>query len=56
MGEFQEKNLNGSRFQPFKKLNQGIIQGGGNTAPIETETLREMTQSEIEKAEAEAGD
>ena len=56
MVEFMEKNLSGSRFQLFKLLHQGVIQGGGNTNVINTETLRELTQAEVEKAEAEAGD
>ena len=51
--EFMEKNLTGSRPQLYKKLDQGIVQGGGNTAPIETETLRYFTQKELEEAEAD---
>ena len=49
--EFMEKNLTGSRKGLFRLLNQGIWQGGGNTAPINTETLREFTQADIELAE-----
>ena len=45
-----EKNLNGSRPQLYRKLWQGVFQTD-NTAVIETETLRYMTQAEIEKAE-----
>ena len=56
MGEFMEKNLTGYRFALFKLLHQGVWQGGGNTAVINTETLRELTQKEVEEAEAEAGD
>ncbi len=48
--EFMEKNLNGSRPQLYRKLWQGVFQTD-NTACIETETLRYMTQAEIEKAE-----
>ena len=48
--EFMEKNLNGSRPHLYRKLWQGVIQTD-NTAVIETETLRYMTQAEIEKAE-----
>jgi hypothetical protein len=51
--EFMEKNLTGNRFALYKLLHQGIIQGGGNTNVRNTETLREMTQAEIEKAESE---
>ena len=54
--EFMEKNLTGSRKGLFRLLNQGIWQGGGNTAPINTETLREFTQAEIELAEKEAAE
>ena len=53
MAEFMEKNLTGSRKQLFTKLNQNIIQGGGNTAVIETESLRYFTQKEKEEAQKE---
>ena len=52
--EFMEKNLTGNRGALFKLLDQGIWQGGGNTNVINTETLREFTQAEIELAEKEA--
>ena len=48
--EFMEKNLNGCRPQLYRKLWQGVFQTD-NTAVIETETLRYMTQAEIELAE-----
>ena len=48
--EFMEKNLNGSRPQLYRLLWQGVFQTD-NTACIETETLRFMTQAEIETAE-----
>ena len=51
--EFMEKNLTGSRASLFKLLHQGVWQGGGNTNVINTETLREMSQKEIEEAEKE---
>jgi hypothetical protein len=49
--EFMEKNLTGSRKALFRSLNQGIWQGGGNTAPINTETLREFTEAQLMEAE-----
>jgi hypothetical protein len=49
--EFMEKNLTGSRKQLYKILRQGIWQGGGNTAPINTETLREFTEAQLMEAE-----
>ena len=54
MAEFMENNLSGNRKQLYKLLDQGVWQGGGNTAPIETETLRYMSQAEIEQAEKDA--
>ena len=50
--EFMEKNLTGSRPALFNLLNQGLWQGGGNTAPINTETLREFTVAQLMEAEA----
>ena len=49
--EFMEKNNTGSRSALYKKLKQGIWQGGGNTAPINTETLREFTEAQLMEAE-----
>ena len=54
--EFMEKNLTGSRKGLYRKLVQGIWQGGGNTAPINTETLRYLTQAELELAEIAMSD
>ena len=51
-----EKNLTGSRKGLYRKLVQGIWQGGGNTAPINTETLRYLTQAELELAEIAMSD
>ena len=50
-GEFMEKNLTGSRSALFKELSQGIWQGGGNTAPINTETLLLFTEAQLMEAE-----
>lgn len=49
--EFMEKNLTGNRSALFKLLHQGVWQGGGNTNVINTETLTQMTQEEVEKSE-----
>ena len=46
-----EKNLTGSRSALFKELSQGIWQGGGNTAPINTETLLLFTEAQLMEAE-----
>ena len=54
--EFMEKNLTGSRKGLYRILVQGIWQGGGNTAPINTETLRYLTQAELELAEIAMSD
>jgi|TARA_B100001750_G_C15245348_1_gene465029 hypothetical protein len=51
MVEFGEANLNGSRPQLYRKLQQNIIQGGGNTAVINTESLRYLTEKEVEEHE-----
>jgi hypothetical protein len=51
MPEFQEQNLNGSRSQLYAKLRQNYVQGGGNTAVINTETLRELTLAEYQESE-----
>ena len=50
MGEFQEKNLTGSRKQLFDKLWQGIWQSD-NQAAIETESLRYQPAEQVEKVE-----
>ena len=49
--EFMEKNLTGSRPALFNLLNQGLWQGGGNTAPINTETLYLQTMAQLREAE-----
>jgi hypothetical protein len=53
MGEFMEKNLTGSRGQLHRLLTQNYIQGGGNTAPINTESLSLRTQKQVEEEEAD---
>jgi len=49
--EFMEKNNTGKRAALYKLLKQNYIQGGGNTAPINTETLYLQTEAEVEKVE-----
>ena len=49
--EFMEKNLTGSRKGLYRTLVQGIWQGGGNTAPINTETLYLQTEAQLREAE-----
>ena len=49
--EFMERNLTGKRPALFTSLDQGLWQGGGNTAPINTETLREFTEAQLMEAE-----
>ena len=49
--EFMEKNNTGKRAALYKLLKQNYIQGGGNTAPINTETLREFTEAQLMEAE-----
>ena len=54
--EFMEKNLTGNRPALYKTLAQGIWQGGGNTAPINTETLLLLTQAQLRESEIAMGD
>jgi len=49
--EFMEKNLTGKRPALFTSLDQGLWQGGGNTAPINTETLYLQTEAQLREAE-----
>ena len=49
--EFMEKKNTGSRSALYNKLKQGIWQGGGNTAVINTESLYLQTEEEVEKVE-----
>ena len=49
--EFLEKNLTGNRGALYKLLSQGIWQGGGNTAPINTETLLLLTAEQVVESE-----
>ena len=49
--EFMEKNNTGSRSALYNKLKQGIWQGGGYTAVINTESLYLQTEEEVEKVE-----
>tara|TARA_B100000029_G_scaffold411612_1_gene414011 strand:+ start:227 stop:382 length:156 start_codon:yes stop_codon:yes gene_type:complete len=51
MVEFGEANLNGSRPQLYRKLQQNVVQGGGNTAVINDERLRYLSQEETEEHE-----
>ena len=48
-----EKNLTGNRSALYKLLKQNYIQGGGNTAPINTESLYLRTQKQVEEEEAD---
>ena len=49
--EFMEKNLSGSRKGLFRLLNQGIWQGGGNTAVINSESLQLLTAAQVIESE-----
>ena len=49
--EFMEKNLRGNRAALGNSLKQGIWQGGGNTAVINTETLQLFTEAQLMEAE-----
>ena len=49
--EFMERNLTGKRPALFTSLDQGLWQGGGNTAPFNTETLYLQTEAQLREAE-----
>ena len=49
--EFLESNLTGNRAALHQSLKQGIWQGGGNTAVINTETLALLTAAQVVESE-----
>ena len=49
--EFLESNLTGNRAALGESLRQGIWQGGGNTAVINTETLQLLTAAQVIESE-----
>jgi len=49
--EFLESNLTGNRAALHESLKQGIWQGGGNTAVINTETLALLTAAQVVESE-----
>tara|TARA_R100000656_G_scaffold84407_1_gene61618 strand:+ start:279 stop:470 length:192 start_codon:yes stop_codon:yes gene_type:complete len=49
--EFLEKNLTGNRAALGKSLIQGIWQGGGNTAVINSESLQLLTAAQVIESE-----
>ena len=49
--EFLETNLTGNRGALHELLKQGIWQGGGNTAPINTESLALLTAAQVIESE-----
>ena len=49
--EFLESNLTGNRAALHQSLKQGIWQGGGNTAVINTETLQLLTAAQVVESE-----
>ena len=49
--EFLESNLTGNRAALHQSLKQGIWQGGGNTAVINTETLALLPAAQVVESE-----
>ena len=49
--EFLESNLTGNRAALHESLKQGIWQGGGNTAVINTESLALLTAAQVVESE-----
>ena len=49
--EFLESNLTGNRAALHQSLKQGIWQGGGNTAVINTESLALLTAAQVVESE-----